>query len=479
MTRDHPEQFHEPPLRGPAAAVPSPQGPGERSPGRSASSRVARASSGASTTHRRRPTSRVHARLGPYVLERLLGRGGMGNVYLGRHRVLEVHHALKVLSSHLAHIPAIVQRFAREARSAFRLRHPHIVQVYGADSYQGTRYIAMEYVEGRTLAEHVHNGPLRATQTVWFLYQVALALGYAHRQGVVHRDVKPDNVLVDAEGIAKLTDFGLVRRIDPVSLEPALTHNGVMVGTPDFMAPEQWHAETVDGRADVFSLGVLGYAMLCKRLPFPGKNPALVYRRQQQGGPDPMPAGVDATLRRIVLRCLQVEPLRRYQSADDVADELAAWWQANVSPTGRELPALSASNTQTTQTERLLAPCVPSALASSSGSSHRMVTAEAVTTDTGTREQPLARPKQATRQASTHPTPAATPKQAASSRRRKRIPVTAHAAATAASQPRPLSPSSQPRLVPENDHRRRRWLSFAFLALVAAAAAIAGTLWLG
>lgn len=224
--------------------------------------------------------------LGPYRIDRELGRGGAAIVYLAYHQRLERPVALKVLYEHLQNDAAFAERFLFEARAAARLDHPNIVAIYDAGQIDGIDYIAMEYVEGESLAEVLRRvaGPLPLDFTLSVINQVAAALDYAHQRGVVHRDIKPSNILVRANGHALLTDFGIARA---ATLSTA-TLTGAILGTPEYMSPEQVENRPVDGRSDVYSLAIVAYTMLTGRPPFHAEAPqATLYAQVHQPLPDP------------------------------------------------------------------------------------------------------------------------------------------------------------------------------------------------
>src|SRR5512144_1936568 len=208
---------------------------------------------------------------GEYSLERELGRGGMGVVYLARDVQLDRDVAIKVLPTHLAHTPAARERFVREARTAAGLSHPHIVPIHRVGEAGGFVFFVMSYVEGETLGERLRrDGPMPPAEAARVLREVAWALAYAHGRGIVHRDVKPDNILLEAgTGRALVTDFGIAHggaHAGPV------TDPGKIMGTANFMSPEQAADEPIDGRSDIYSLGVVGYLALSGRLPFESAN---------------------------------------------------------------------------------------------------------------------------------------------------------------------------------------------------------------
>lgn len=266
-----------------------------------------------------------------YELQEILGRGAMGVVYLARDPAIGRVVALKTIQ-----IPEGVEehergesleRFAREARAAGLLSHPNIVTVYDVGDLgagDGTSYIAMEFVEGRTLRQMVPHGErLDAEQVLDIAMQVARGLDYAHRRGVVHRDVKPANILVREDGLVKLADFG-VARLDTFS---ELTRTGESVGSPSYIAPEMLRGEAVDGRADIFSLGVLVYELLTGRKPFTGDSLASLYQQTLAATPRP-PSSVNPDVSpewdEVVSRMLAKRPADRYAGAAQLLDDLRA-----------------------------------------------------------------------------------------------------------------------------------------------------------
>src|SRR5438105_10891582 len=204
---------------------------------------------------------------GEYSLQRELGRGGMGVVYLARDVQLDRDVALKVLPTHLARTPAARERFIREARMAAGLSHPHIVPIHRVGEAGGFVFFVMSYVEGETLGERLRTrGPLPPAEATRVLREVAWALAYAHGRGIVHRDVKPDNILLEAgTGRALVTDFGIAHG----GANPGPdTDSGKIMGTAHFMSPEQAGSGPIDGRSDLYSLGVVGFLAVSGRLPF-------------------------------------------------------------------------------------------------------------------------------------------------------------------------------------------------------------------
>jgi serine/threonine protein kinase len=243
---------------------------------------------------------RPGTRLAGYAIEGVAGSGGMGTVYRARHLHLERTVALKVLAAELASSPDFRERFLRESRTAASIHHPNIVTIHDAGEADGLLYIAMQYIGGTDLGELIHQeGALAPPRAVSFLGQVASALDAAHAHGVVHRDVKPANVLVQSDH-CYLTDFGLTK---PLSAQTALTARGEFVGTVHYMAPEQIEGAAVDGRTDVYALGCLAYHVLSGRLPFERDSDVAVIHAHLKDHPPTLtaarpdlPTGFDAVL---------------------------------------------------------------------------------------------------------------------------------------------------------------------------------------
>ncbi|CAN5917016.1 hypothetical protein BH11GEM1_BH11GEM1_06730 [soil metagenome] len=262
---------------------------------------------------------------GEYSLERELGRGGMGVVYLARDVSLDRDVAIKVLPAHLAHDTEARERFVREARTAAGLSHPHIVPIHRVSESRGFVFFVMGYVEGETLGERLRtHGPLAPADATRVLREVAWALAYAHGRGIVHRDVKPDNILLEAgTGRALVTDFGIAH--GNADVVPA-TDPGKIMGTAHFMSPEQAANEPVDGRSDIYSLGVVGYLALSGRLPFESPNlHALLVRQATEAPPSVMRAapGLPPALGAAIDRCLARDPAVRFTDGEALAAALA------------------------------------------------------------------------------------------------------------------------------------------------------------
>lgn len=262
-------------------------------------------------------------RIGVYEVAGIIGRGGTGIVLKAFERSLNRYVAIKVLAPHLATSGAARKRFAREAQAAAAVVHEHIVPIYAVDEHQGLPYLVMRYVPGRSLQERLaRRGPLETAEVLRIGRQTALGLAAAHAQGLVHRDVKPANILLESSvERVLLTDFGLARTVDDASL----TCSGVIAGTPQYMAPEQARGEAIDHRTDLFSLGSVLYTMCAGHSPFRAETTMGVLHRICKESPRPLrelnpqaPEWLD----RIVRRLHAKDPAKRFQTAEDVAELL-------------------------------------------------------------------------------------------------------------------------------------------------------------
>ncbi|MGL4552996.1 MAG: serine/threonine-protein kinase, partial [Gemmataceae bacterium] len=257
------------------------------------------------------PPEQLTGLLPGYEVLGLIGQGGMGAVYKARQTKLDRLVAIKVLPPAVAAEPGFAERFAREARTLARLNHPNIVAVHDFGDAGGVFYLVMEFVEGVNLRQAMAGGGMPPARALRVVADLCEALHYAHRTGVVHRDIKPENVLLDLQGRVKVADFGLAKLTGPASTR--LTGPAQAMGTPHYMAPEQWERPAdVDHRADIFSLGVLSYELLTGQLPV-GNFP-----------PPSRTAGVEARLDGVVLRAMEKEPVRRYQHMDELRTDLTA-----------------------------------------------------------------------------------------------------------------------------------------------------------
>ncbi|HUF84362.1 MAG TPA: Stk1 family PASTA domain-containing Ser/Thr kinase [Acidimicrobiia bacterium] len=260
-----------------------------------------------------------------YEIKRGIARGGMAQVYLARDQLLDRPVAIKVLFPEFARDPSFVERFRREAQAAANLSHPNIVGIYDWGQERGTYFIVMEYIEGRSLRDLIHTeGPLPPAQAAEIGAEIAEALAFAHRSGVVHRDIKPGNVLMTEAGRVKVTDFGIARATQADTKE-ALTQTGAVMGTATYFSPEQAQGLPVDGRSDVYSLGVVLYEMLSGDPPFSGDTPVAVAYKHVREEPIALSEKnptVPHDLERIALSAMSKDLDTRYQSADDLRDDL-------------------------------------------------------------------------------------------------------------------------------------------------------------
>jgi eukaryotic-like serine/threonine-protein kinase len=252
---------------------------------------------------------------GRYEVEDLVGTGGMSSVYRARDSVLGRRVALKILHEHFSRDDEYVERFRREARAIARLNHPNIVTVIDRGEFEGRQFIVFEHVPGENLKDHVRRqGPLPVEEAVALTHQVARGLGFAHEHGIVHRDVKPQNVLLDETGSPKVTDFGIARSLDP---KDGLTENGTVLGTSDYISPEQASGRRVDERSDQYSLGVLLYELLTGEVPYPADSIMAAAMRHLH---DPVPSArerrpdVPPEVDAIIARAMAKDPRERFPS---------------------------------------------------------------------------------------------------------------------------------------------------------------------
>lgn len=263
----------------------------------------------------------------------LIGRGGMGAVYRVVQRKLDRTVALKVLPPELAQDPQFEERFLREARALAGLKHERILTVHDFGERDGLYYLVTEFVEGMNLRELMDMGELSPHEALRITPQICEALQFAHDHGVVHRDVKPENLLIDRDGEVRIADFGLARMVGDQVAGPALTRSTQVLGTPQYMAPEQWRdGQNVDHRADIYAVGVVLYEMLTGQLPIGHFDPP----SRRQG----VPKGLDG----VVQRSLAQRPEERFQRAGDVSDELQRHRVAGATARGRASGGSSASN---------------------------------------------------------------------------------------------------------------------------------------
>src|SRR5271170_1017209 len=284
-------------------------------------------------------------KLGPYEIQSPLGAGGMGEVYRARDTRLDRTVAVKVLASHLSSSPELKQRMEREARAISSLNHPHICQLYDIGSQDGTDYLVMEFLEGETLAERLRKGAMPLAEVFKVGIAVAEALAVAHRSGIVHRDLKPGNIMLTTGG-AKLMDFGLAKPLGtaasgsgtagsgtappsftaaatlsgPTPLSP-LTTAGSIIGTIQYMSPEQIEGKEADARSDIFAFGAVLYEMVAGKRPFAGKSQISLASSILESDPEPVGKLKPATppaFEHVVTTCLQKNPDERYLAAHDI-----------------------------------------------------------------------------------------------------------------------------------------------------------------
>ena len=259
---------------------------------------------------------------GRYEILRLLGRGGMGVVFLAHDLMLERQVAIKVLPTEMTGDPQLITRFQQEAKTAAKLDHPNIIPIYRVDSEDGLVYIVMKYVSGQSLEELLAEGPLPLAQVRHILREAALALGHAHRRRIVHRDVKPANIMVDDDGRVILTDFGISKAVHSGS-QP--TGSGTIIGTPHYMAPEQARGQGVDGRTDQYALAVVGHRVLTGKPPFDGDAHSILYQHVFEPPPSLLALRPDTPkdLRIALDRALAKEAKGRFRTMEDFASAVS------------------------------------------------------------------------------------------------------------------------------------------------------------
>jgi serine/threonine protein kinase len=252
-----------------------------------------------------------------------LGKGGMGKVYKVFDKKIKEKVALKLLKPEIASDEETIERFRNELKYARKIAHRNVCRMFDLGEEQGTHYITMEYVSGEDLkSELIRMGPLSAGKAISIAKQVCEGLAEAHRLGVVHRDLKPQNIMIDRKGNAKIMDFGIARSLRGKGITAA----GVMIGTPEYMSPEQVEGKEADQRADIYSLGIILYEMLTGRVPFEGDTPfSVAYKQKNEAPSDPKKFNpqIPDGLCQLVLRCMEKEREKRYQSAEEISSELS------------------------------------------------------------------------------------------------------------------------------------------------------------
>jgi serine/threonine-protein kinase len=270
--------------------------------------------------------------LGPYEITAPIGEGGMASVYQAYEESNRRYVALKVLPKHIAESRQFAARFQQEAHVIAQLRHPNILPVYDAGEDEGYTYIAMPLVTGGTLMRLLRGRPLPPRQTLRVLSQVGSALDYAHSMGFIHRDVKPSNVLLDEDGNCLLMDFGLAKVL---ASSAQLTRSGSTLGTPMYMSPEQGRGEKVDGRSDLYALGVMLYQMATGRVPFDGDTPInIIFKHIREPLPPPsaLNPAIPAAVEQVIFKATAKDPNERYQSAAEMVQALRSALGANRPP---------------------------------------------------------------------------------------------------------------------------------------------------
>jgi serine/threonine-protein kinase len=260
---------------------------------------------------------------GNYRILREIGRGGMGSIYMAQHKPLDHVVAIKFLDRRLTGDPVYVEMFLREGRAAAKLRHPGLVAVYDLGCFHDTYYLIMEYVEGIDLHRLVkEQGPLELKRAADFVVQAAEALGYAHKAHFVHRDVKPDNLILTPEGKIKICDMGLAKRMGDHGV---ITQKGVVLGSPNYLAPERLNnAMKLDFRADIYSLGATLYYLLTAAIPYEGTPPVIMSKHLTAPLPDPRKLRPDLSeeLCHVIWKMMEKVPAARYQAMEEVGEAL-------------------------------------------------------------------------------------------------------------------------------------------------------------
>lgn len=283
--------------------------------------------------------------IGKYRVKGELGRGGMGTVYLAEQPGLGREVAIKALVPSAAADPVALKRFLQEAQVMARTSHPNLVQVHDLELLGDVNYIVLELVRGRSLRDWMAKGPIPPPQVFAVMHGVLQALDYAHRRGIVHRDMKPENVLISEDGMVKVADFGIARLMDDPGVGGTATRTGTTVGTPQYMSPEQVSSSKVDGRSDLYSAGVVFYELVTGRPPFVAAEqdgPFTLMAKHVQAPPKPpsvFQPGLNPELEQIILKSLAKRPEDRFQTGAEfdaamsaVADQMSPGWQRSLEP---------------------------------------------------------------------------------------------------------------------------------------------------
>ena len=291
------------------------------------------------------PAATGQRQIGKYRVKSELGRGGMGAVYLAEQPGLGREVAIKELILSPAADPTALMRFLQEARVMARTSHPNLVQVHDLEQIGDANYIVLEFVRGKSLRDLVNEGPIPLPQTFAVMHGVLQALDYAHRHAIVHRDMKPENVLLSDEGNVKVADFGIARLTDDTGAGSTATKTGTTVGTPQYMSPEQVASSKVDGRSDLYSAGIMFYELIVGEPPFTASEsdgPFTLMAKHVQAPPKPPSVhkpGLDLRLEEVILKSLSKRPEERYQTGQEfddamsrIADRLCPGWQRSLEP---------------------------------------------------------------------------------------------------------------------------------------------------
>jgi serine/threonine-protein kinase len=295
--------------------------------------------------------------IGKYRIKSELGRGGMGAVYLAEQPGLGREVAIKELIQSAAADPVALQRFLQEAQVMARTSHPNLVQVHDLETVGTANYIVLEFVRGDSLRDWLNRGPIAPPQVFAVMHGVLQALDYAHKHAVVHRDMKPENVLLSDEGMVKVADFGIARLTDDSGIGDTATKTGTTVGTPQYMSPEQVASSKVDGRSDLYSAGIMFYELVAGQPPFTATEadgPFTLMAKHVQAPPKPPSVyrpGLDIAVEQLILKSLSKRPEDRFQTGQEfdeamslVADRLYPGWQRSLEP-GADLSKMVAGAT--------------------------------------------------------------------------------------------------------------------------------------
>jgi serine/threonine protein kinase len=291
------------------------------------------------------PAPATERRIGKYLIKGELGRGGMGAVYLAEQPGLGREVAIKELILSAVADPTALKRFMQEAQVMARTSHPNLVQVHDLEQIGDANYIVLEFVRGKSLRDRINQGTLPLPQTFAVMHGVLQALDYAHKRAIVHRDMKPENVLMSDEGEVKVADFGIARLTDDSGAGSTATKTGTTVGTPQYMSPEQVASSKVDGRSDLYSAGIMFYELVVGQPPFTASEadgPFTLMAKHVQAPPKPPSVyrpGLDMGLEEVILKSLSKRPEERYQSGQEfddamsrIADRLCPGWQRSLLP---------------------------------------------------------------------------------------------------------------------------------------------------